>query len=277
EVVMVTGDNERTAAAVAKSLSLNDVVAGVLPQDKEALVRKYEDMDKKVAMVGDGINDAPALARADVGIAIGAGTDIAIESAVVVLMKSNLLDVVHAIKLSEATIRNIKQNLFWAFFYNSILIPVAAGVFYPKFGLTLSPMFAAFAMSMSSLFVVGNALRLNLFKMDENEVSDEGNAVDVKINKIQLDSMKSKDLKTQADNDNQMSEEDKMEKVLNVRGMTCNHCKQAVEQVLQRIDGVSSAKVDLNSGDVVVTGDNLDDETLKSAVEGLSYEVVSIH
>ncbi len=275
EVVMVTGDNERTAAAVAKSLSLNEVVAGVLPQDKEALVRKYEDEGRKVAMVGDGINDAPALARADVGVAIGAGTDIAIESADVVLMKSNLLDVVHAIKLSEATIRNIKQNLFWAFFYNSILIPVAAGVFYPRYGLTLSPMFAAFAMSMSSLFVVGNALRLNLFKMDENEVSDEGNAVDVMINKTQLHPMKSDPFETQVDK--KIPKGDMMEKILNVRGMTCNHCKQAVEQVLKKVNGVDSVKVDLNSGDVVVTGDNLNDDVLKQAVEALSYEVVSIH
>ena len=164
DVVMLTGDNKRTAEAIRRQMGINRVVAEVLPQDKEEEVRSIQESGKRVAMVGDGINDAPALARADVGIAIGAGTDIAIESADIVLMKSDLMDVVTAIQLSRATIRNIKENLFWAFFYNSIGIPLAAGVFYVLLGWKLNPMFAAAAMSLSSVCVVTNALRLKFFK-----------------------------------------------------------------------------------------------------------------
>jgi Cu+-exporting ATPase len=166
DVIMLTGDNETTAKAVAGSLQIDNVVADVMPQDKESIVRKLQEEGKKVAMVGDGINDAPALVRADVGIAIGAGTDIAIESADIVLMRSDLNDAVFAVKLGKATIKNIKQNLFWAFFYNTLGIPLAAGVFYPFFGLKLSPMIGALAMSLSSVFVVTNALRLRFFNRE---------------------------------------------------------------------------------------------------------------
>ena len=164
DVVMLTGDNRRTAEAVRKKLGIDTVIAEVLPQDKEREIRKLQEQGKKVAMVGDGINDAPALARADVGIAIGAGTDVAIESADIILMRNDLLDAVSAIQLSTATIRNIKQNLFWAFFYNTLGIPLAAGLFFPLFGWKLSPMFGAAAMSLSSIFVVTNALRLRRFR-----------------------------------------------------------------------------------------------------------------
>ena len=169
DVIMLTGDNETTAKAVAGSLQIDNVVADVMPQDKESIVRKLQEEGKKVAMVGDGINDAPALVRADVGIAIGAGTDIAIESADIVLMRSDLNDAVFAVKLGKATIKNIKQNLFWAFFYNTLGIPLAAGVFYPFFGLKLSPMIGALAMSLSSVFVVTNALRLRFLIENNNE------------------------------------------------------------------------------------------------------------
>ena len=172
EVVMLTGDNRRTAEAIRRELDIDTVIAEVLPQDKEREIVKLQEQGKKVAMVGDGINDAPALARADVGMAIGAGTDVAIESADVVLMKNDLLDAVTAIRLSKAVIRNIKQNLFWAFFYNSLGIPVAAGVFYHAFGWKLNPMIGAAAMSMSSIFVVTNALRLKNFRVSRSETSE---------------------------------------------------------------------------------------------------------
>ncbi len=172
DVVMLTGDNRKTAEAIRRQLGIGRAVAEVMPQDKEREVRRIQESGRRIAMIGDGINDAPALARADVGIAIGAGTDVAIESADIVLMKSDLLDAAEAIRLSRATIRNIRENLFWAFFYNAIGIPIAAGVFYPAFGWTLSPMIAAAAMSFSSVFVVTNALRLRFFRPKHKAVSD---------------------------------------------------------------------------------------------------------
>ncbi|MFW3328723.1 metal-transporting ATPase, partial [Aliarcobacter butzleri] len=205
EVIMLTGDNYKTANAIAKQININNVIAEVLPQDKEKEIQKLQSLGKKVAMIGDGINDAPALVRADVGIAIGAGTDIAIESANIVLVKSDLLDAVKAIQLSNAVIKNIKQNLFWAFFYNIIGIPLAAGVFYTILGWKLSPMFAGAAMSLSSVTVVLNALRLKLFEP--------------RISKNLLEQ-------------NNISKGNKMEKILKVDGMTCGHCKARVEKVV---------------------------------------------
>jgi Cu+-exporting ATPase len=207
DVVMLTGDNKKTADAIKEQVGIKSVIAEVLPQDKDKEVKKIQDENKLVAMVGDGINDAPALARADIGIAIGAGTDVAIESADVVLMKSDLLDVVTSIKLSGAVIKNIKQNLFWAFFYNIIVIPVSAGLFYPILVLMLNPMFAAAAMSLSSIFVVSNALRLKLFKpynMKENKGPDNNKNEEVKI----------------------------MKKVMIIEGMTCMHCSGRVQKAL---------------------------------------------
>lgn len=256
-VVMLTGDNRRTAQAIQKQLGLETVIAEVLPQDKEQQVRKLQEQGHKVAMVGDGINDAPALARADVGIAIGAGTDVAIESADVVLMKSDLWDLVNALRLSGATIRNIRENLFWAFFYNSIGIPVAMGLFV-GFGLVLNPMIAAAAMSLSSVCVVSNALRLNLFRSLETQESvqettqSEGIQMNVTIGG------------------------NTMNKVIKIEGMMCGHCKAHVEKALNALDGVS-AVVDLENkcANVTLTAD-VQDDVLKQAVQDAGYEVVEI-
>lgn len=253
DVVMLTGDNRRTAEAIRKQLSINRVVAEVLPQDKESEVRRIQQNGGKVAMIGDGINDSPALARADVGIAIGAGTDIAIESADIVLMKSDLMDAVTAIQLSRAVIRNIRQNLFWAFFYNSIGIPLAAGVFFFLLGWRLSPMFAAAAMSMSSVCVVTNALRLRLFRPQRVKID----ASHKHENKIK-------------------GEDDTMKKVITVNGMSCAHCQARVEKALNEIEGVD-AKVDLRKKTATVSMKTpVDDEVLKNAVTAAGYEPVSV-
>jgi len=248
EVIMLTGDNYKTANAIAKQININNVIAEVLPQDKEKEIQKLQSLGKKVAMIGDGINDAPALVRADVGIAIGAGTDIAIESANIVLVKSDLLDAVKAIQLSNAVIKNIKQNLFWAFFYNIIGIPLAAGVFYTILGWKLSPMFAGAAMSLSSVTVVLNALRLKLFEP--------------RISKNLLEQ-------------NNISKGDKMEKILKVDGMTCGHCKARVEKVVSAIDGVDSVEVDLASKNVTVKmSKDISEQTLSDVIVDAGYEVI---
>ncbi|MFW3344720.1 heavy metal translocating P-type ATPase [Aliarcobacter butzleri] len=248
EVIMLTGDNYKTANAIAKQININNVIAEVLPQDKEKEIQKLQSLGKKVAMIGDGINDAPALVRADVGIAIGAGTDIAIESANIVLVKSDLLDAVKAIQLSNAVIKNIKQNLFWAFFYNIIGIPLAAGVFYTILGWKLSPMFAGAAMSLSSVTVVLNALRLKLFEP--------------RISKNLLEQ-------------NNISKGDKMEKILKVDGMTCGHCKARVEKVVSAIDGVDNVEVDLASKNVTVKmSKDISEQTLSDVIVDAGYEVI---
>ena len=250
-VVMLTGDNQRTADAIGRQAGVDEVIAGVLPDGKEAVIRRLQESGK-VAMVGDGINDAPALTRADTGIAIGAGTDVAIDAADVVLMNSRLSDVPAAIRLSRATLRNIHENLFWAFFYNVIGIPLAAGVWIPIFGWTLNPMFGAAAMSLSSFCVVSNALRLNLFKLH-----DAGK--DKKIKK------------------KHHKEETTMEKTMKIEGMMCGHCEAAVKKALEAVDGVASAEVSHTSGTAVVTlSKPVDSAVLKKAVEDKDYKVTSI-
>ena len=252
-VVMLTGDNERTAKAIGAQAGVDQVIAGVLPEGKESVIRRLKEQGK-VAMVGDGINDAPALTRADIGIAIGAGTDVAIDAADVVLMKSRLTDVPAAIRLSRATLRNIHENLFWAFFYNTIGIPLAAGVFIPL-GLTLNPMFGAAAMSLSSFCVVSNALRLNLFKLRDA-------SRDKKIKPIEL---------------NVLKEETTMEKTMKITGMMCGHCEATVKKTLEAIPGVSAAAVSHESGTAVVTlSAPVEDATLKTAVEEKGYTVTEI-
>lgn len=248
QVIMLTGDNARTAKAIQKQLDIDTVIAEVLPQDKEREISRLQEEGKTVAMVGDGLNDAPALARADVGIAIGAGTDVAIESADIVLMKNDLQDVATAIELSKAVIRNIKQNLFWAFFYNVCGIPLAAGVLYPVFGLKLSPMFGAAAMSLSSLFVVSNALRLRFFH-----------------------SLKKG--KTQPENIQEKKEEKNMY-TMKIEGMMCPHCQAAVTKALEALEG-TKAEVNLEKKEAYVeTG--LEKEVLKKAVEDAGYQVLSV-
>ena len=255
-VVMLTGDNERTARAIGRQAGVDEVIAGVLPEGKELEIRKLKTQGK-VAMVGDGINDAPALTRADIGVAIGAGTDVAIDAADVVLMKSRLLDVPAAIRLSRATLRNIHENLFWAFFYNTIGIPLAAGVFVPL-GLTLNPMFGAAAMSLSSFCVVSNALRLNLFKLRDARH-------DHKRHTKQLPAATTKE------------EPETMEKTMYITGMMCSHCEARVKKALEAVDGVTEAKVSHEAGTAVVTlSKNVADDTLKKAVEAQDYPVTSI-
>lgn len=248
DVVMLTGDNERTAKAIAKHLGIQRVIAQVLPADKEKVVREEQKKGRKVAMVGDGINDAPALARADVGIAIGAGADIAMESADIVLMRGDLLGAVSAFQLSRAVLRNIKENLFWAFFYNSIGIPLAAGVFYLALGLRLSPMFGAAAMSLSSVCVVSNALRLKLFRP-----------------------------KYQYGKINEKEGEKQMKKIVHVNGMSCAHCQAAVEKALMGVAGVATAKVNLKKklAEVELSAE-VSDEALLAAVNDAGYEAVSV-
>ena len=250
-VVMLTGDNERTARAIGAQAGVDEVIAGVLPDGKENVVRSLQ-AQGKVAMVGDGINDAPALTRADVGIAIGAGTDIAIDAADVVLMKSHLTDVPAAIRLSRATLRNIHENLFWAFFYNVIGIPLAAGIWYPLFGLKLNPMFGAAAMSLSSFCVVTNALRLNLFNLH-----DAGKDKTIRNNKHK--------------------EAKPMEKTLHIEGMMCAHCEAHVRKALEAIDGVSAATASHEKGTAVVTLSHpVENDVLRQAVEAQDYKVLSI-
>ena len=266
DVVMLTGDNQRTADAIGKELGVTQVMAQVLPQDKEAKVRQLQEQGKKVAMVGDGINDAPALARADVGLAIGAGTDVAIESADIVLMKSDLLDAAAAVELSRATIRNIKENLFWAFFYNTLGIPLAAGVFYHWTHWQLNPMFAAAAMSLSSFCVVSNALRLRFFKSKFRPAPCSGTCP--------LE-------QPEPDESNQTNEkkgdEQTMEKKIQIEGMMCQHCVAHVEKALTALGGVSAAQADLEGECATVTlSAPVSDEELKEAVTAAGYEVVGI-
>lgn len=273
DVVMLTGDNQRTAAAIQRQTGIDRVVAEVLPQDKEQEIRKLQAQGKVIAMIGDGINDAPALARADVGIAIGAGTDVAIESADIVLMKSDLLDAVTAIELSKAVIRNIKQNLFWAFFYNILGIPLAAGVFYSVLGWKLNPMFAAAAMSFSSVSVVTNALRLKLFQprlavRQIAEKSDGTLTISESLSIQKIDRVMNR------------NENEKgvflMTKKMTIEGMSCMHCVARVEKALNAIKGVS-AKVDLASKTAVITLTiPVDDAVLKTAVINAGYEVISL-
>lgn len=256
DVVLLTGDHKNTAMAIAKEAGIKKVIAEVLPTDKEEHIRELIKAGHKVAMVGDGINDSPALARADVGIAIGAGTDIAIESADIVLMHSSLKDVATAIDLSKAVIRNIKQNLFWAFFYNSIGIPLAAGVFYLSLGWKLSPMFGAAAMGMSSVCVVSNALRLRAFKPKK-----------VKKNNIENDEIELIE--------NNRKEDNKMTTVINVNGMMCEHCKATVEKVTRGIEGVSNSLVNLDAKNVTIEHSaDTDLEKVKKAITDAGYEVV---
>ena len=253
-VVMLTGDNERTARAIGAQAGVDQVIAGVLPDGKEAVIRKLK-QHGKVAMVGDGINDAPALTRADVGVAIGAGTDVAIDAADVVLMKSRLSDVPAAIRLSRATLRNIHENLFWAFFYNTIGIPLAAGVFIPL-GLTLNPMFGAAAMSLSSFCVVTNALRLNLFKLRDAS----------RDHKIR-----------QKDTDFTVSAPGAMRKTLHIEGMMCPHCEMRVKQALEAVPGVSEAAASHEKGTAAVTlSAQVDNDALRAAVEAQDYKVTAI-
>lgn len=272
EVVMLTGDNKKTAEAIRKQLGITRAIAEVLPQDKEREIRNIQEQGRKVAMIGDGINDAPALARADVGIAIGAGTDVAIESADIVLIRSDLLDAVTAVQLSKATIRNIKQNLFWAFIYNTIGIPLAAGVFFSILGWKLNPMFAAGAMSLSSVSVVSNALRLKFFKPVRMTLEPEKtSATNDKNDKNDDSQVITKDFS----NKSNINGGKEMKKVLKVEGMTCGHCKMAVEKALKSVDGVENAVVDLanKSAEVTLTKE-VNDDVLKKAVEDAGYEVV---
>lgn len=242
DVYMLTGDNKETAEYIANQAGINNVYAELLPQDKENIIKEIQKKGIKTAMVGDGINDAPALMRSDLGIAIGAGTDVALESADIILIKNNLLDALTAVKLSHATIKNIKTNLFWAFFYNIIGIPVAAGIFYKSFCITLNPMIAAAAMSFSSIFVVTNALRLKFFKAEEYSKGD-------KIMKV----------------------------IVNVNGMNCNHCKMAVEKALNTVDGVVSAEVNLEAKNASVTlSKEVADSDLMNVVNEAGFEAVSV-
>ncbi len=267
--VMLTGDNERVADAIKRQTGVSDVIAGVLPQDKERHIRELKERGHIVAMIGDGINDAPALAAADVGIAIGAGTEIAIESADAVLIRSDLLDAVTAIRLSKAVIRNIRQNLFWAFFYNCIGIPLAAGVLYAPFHLRLTPMFGAAAMSLSSVCVVSNALRLRLFKPILNNVQKTPAKCAGAIPTINEDNQTC----LQADH---KKEETTMTITLSIEGMMCEHCKKHVEEALAKLP-VSSVSVDLAGKSAVITTDgDVADDTLKQAISDAGYELTDI-
>ena len=258
-VVMLTGDNARTAEAVRKELGISRAIAGVLPEDKEKHIAALQKEGHKVAMIGDGVNDAPALVRADLGIAIGAGTDVAIESADAVLMRNDLMDAVNAIRLSKSVIKNIKENLFWAFFYNVICIPLAAGAFYPAFGIKLSPMIGAAAMSMSSFCVVMNALRLNFFRVTRTSVPASDAVTDA------------------ADTYKERKEESSMEKKLTIEGMMCAHCQKHVYDALAKMDGVTEVSVDLEGGtaDVKMSRDIAKD-AFAAVIEDAGYTLVSI-
>lgn len=256
KVIMLTGDNQRTANAIQQQIQADRVISEVLPQDKEAEIRRLQQQGEIVAMIGDGINDSPALARADVGIAIGGGQDIAVESADIVLMKNDLQDAAAAFALSKAVIKNIKENLFWALFYNSLGIPLAAGVFYPIFGWTLNPMFGAAAMSLSSFFVVTNALRLKFFKPKFQMIPYENR---------------------NADKYTEMKGNDTMKKVMKIEGMMCGHCTGRVDKVLNAIDGVeATVSLEDKAAYLTISGD-VSDEALKNAVEAEGYEVTAIN
>lgn len=259
KIIMLTGDNEKTAEAIAKEIGVDETLAGLLPQDKNKEIDKIQKSGKKVLMIGDGINDAPSLAKADIGMAIGHGTDVAIESSDVVLMRSDILDVVSALELSKATIKNIKENLFWAFFYNTIGIPLAAGILFPAFGIKLSPMFAAFAMSMSSVFVVNNALRLRRFKprgvkrsLEESNSSSKKENVD-----------KQKDL-------------EKSEKItrIEVEGMMCGHCEKRVADALEKTGKAKNIVASHENSSVEFIDQGLSPEEIKNAIEDAGYKII---
>ena len=301
-VVMLTGDNERTARAIGAQAGVDEVIAGVLPDGKESVIRSLKEQGK-VAMVGDGINDAPALTRADIGIAIGAGTDIAIDAADVVLMKSRLSDVPAAIRLSRATLRNIHENLFWAFFYNVVGIPLAAGLLYPIFGWKLNPMFGAAAMSLSSFCVVTNALRLNLFKMHDaskdhpmrkraEKAANKGGDKAENAGAVRMEAEDTRSIGQTANGNETVSKEMQksenqknhinmegitMTKTMNIEGMMCGHCEARVKKALEALAGVESAEVSHEKGTAVVSmSADVADDTLKEAVEAQDYKVDSI-
>ena len=274
-VVMLTGDNERTAMAIGDQAGVDEIASEILPEGKEAVIRKLSEFGR-VAMVGDGINDAPALTRADTGIAIGAGTDVAIDAADVVVMKGSLKDVSGAIRLSRATLMNIYENLFWAFFYNVIGIPLAAGAYIKAFGWELNPMFGAAAMSLSSFFVVTNALRLNLLKIHD---SSKDKPLRNAINKEILTTEVLEEIKKQTDKSiNERKEKTMATKTIGIEGMMCGHCEMTVKNALEALDGVSSAEVSHEKGCAVVTlSGDVNDDVLKKAVEDKDYKVTSIN
>lgn len=299
KVVMLTGDNRITAEAIRKKLDIEEAISEVMPTQKESVIRQLQEKGHKVAMVGDGINDAPALTRADVGIAIGAGTDIAIDSADVVLMKDSLVDVATAIDLSKSVIRNIRMNLFWAFFYNILGIPVAAGVLYPAFGLRLSPMIGSAAMSLSSVCVVTNALRLRFFKGRTTDITAFDQLEAISAPGSQQPSTVKKQLLTAAQEESVTQEgpssqdtikpekerngqeklsgkgESEMEKVITVEGMMCAHCQMHVQKALAAVEGVQEANVDLEAKKATVKlSADVADDTLKKAVEDAGYTAV---
>lgn len=277
QVVMLTGDQKKTAESIRKRIGIDEVCAELLPGDKEGIIRKFQEQGKSVIMIGDGINDAPALTAADVGMAIGAGTDIAMESADVVLMHSSLMDAVTAMKLGQKTMRIIKQNLFWAFFYNVIGIPLAAGVFYPIFGLKLTPMFGAAAMSLSSLFVVSNALRLRMYRATSSKNTDSMKTSQNELNPCEI----GENEKNQENSTNLNKKEEKeittMNKVMTIEGMMCGHCKARVEKVLGELEGVTEVIVDLEKKEAQITAEVAPaDDVLKKCVEDAGYEVLGI-
>ncbi|MDE6518658.1 MAG: HAD-IC family P-type ATPase, partial [Acetatifactor sp.] len=273
-VVMLTGDNERTAKAIGAQAGVDEVIAGVLPDGKESVIRELKEKGK-VIMVGDGINDAPALTSADIGIAIGAGTDVAIDAADVVLMKSRLSDVPAAIRLSRATLRNIHENLFWAFIYNIIGIPLAAGVFIKVLNWQLNPMFGAAAMSLSSFSVVTNALRLNFFKMHDSS-RDHG----IRTDRTEFEPTKMDSIKTDPINNNSNQKErerENMEKTLKIEGMMCGHCEAHVKKALEALEGVSQANVSHEAGTAVITlTADISEDVLKQTVADQGYQVTEI-
>ena len=278
KVIMLTGDNRRTAEAVREKLGISEVVAEVLPQDKEKKVSELKRQGHRVAMIGDGINDAPALAAADVGMAIGAGTDVAMESADIILMKNDLRDAVTAMKLSRAVIRNIKENLFWAFFYNCIGIPLAAGVLYPAFGIRLNPMFGAAAMSLSSIFVVTNALRLKGFKSGFTTLKISGNEKTTKIMRKTTD-VKTGIQEAPVDQNNREEKErtNTMTKVISIEGMMCNHCTGTVQKALEAVEGVKTVTMSLEQKNAAVElASDVSDEVLTKAVTDAGYEVKGV-
>lgn len=273
-VIMLTGDNEVPAQAIKEQVGIDEVIAGVLPTQKEEKISALKQAGHKVAMIGDGVNDAPALASADVGIAIGAGTDVAIESADIVLMKNDLLDAVGAVKLSKAVIRNIKENLFWAFFYNSIGIPLAAGVLYPLFQIKLNPMFGAAAMSLSSVCVVSNALRLRWVKLHDAKKTQSEPYQDVAASTI-ADINQHNELDNNIKSTNNDKGESTMTTTISIEGMMCAHCQAHVEKALKEVAGVTEVTVSLENKNAVVTGD-ASVEALKQAVVDAGYEVTDV-
>lgn len=275
DVIMLTGDNARTAEAIKKQVGIKTVIADVLPQDKEEKVRRLQEQGHKVAMVGDGINDAPALARADVGIAIGAGTDVAIESADIVLMKSDLMDAASAVSLSRAVMRNIKQNLFWAFFYNAIGIPVAAGVLYPAFHILLNPMIGAAAMSFSSVSVVSNALRLRFFTPKWKQESGTADLQITGNGGMMEQSTAAAEIADRIAQNDESKGETTMKKTIKIEGMMCQHCVKAATKALEGVAGVTAVTVSLEDKQAVVEG-TATDEALTAAIVDAGYEVKGI-